>query len=313
MKLLPLVALASLVVSRTAAAQSPPAPGPGSAAAGPTQGGQLVIKPEDDNGRKDGLSPGLAIGASFNFTNNRNVVGQPDGSSLVLGTAVDGSLEYNHGPHEWRNTVGLAGGVTRTPAIDEYLKTRDVLGAESIYLYHVVPIFGPFARLAVNTQMFSGYDIRGAATTYQIAHVDGTTETLTGRRLRLTDPLEPLTLKESLGVFVQPLTTDRIRLEIRAGLGAQEVFANEALAVADDDKTADITEVKELDSFNQLGIELVTNAWGTVDRAKRIAYTVGLGVLLPLAHTALPPGDDRNAFELTNVELTAGLSVKLVD
>src|SRR5262249_50734215 len=143
-----------------ALAQAPPAPAPGSAAAGPAEQGTLVIKPEEASARKEGLSPGALIGATFNFTNNQHVVGQPDGSSLVLGGQFDGSLEYNRGPHEWRNTLGVAAGVTRTPAIDEYLKTRDALGAETIYLYHVIPIFGPFARVAMNTQMFSGYDIR---------------------------------------------------------------------------------------------------------------------------------------------------------
>ena len=64
---------------------------------------------------------------------------------------------------------------------------------------------------------------------------------------------------------------------------------------------------------DRLGLEFVGNAWGTLDRDKRIAYTVGAGVLIPFAHSALPSGDDRNALELTNIELNAGLSVKLVE
>ena len=305
------VSLGLVAAGARAQSASPPVPAGGPAASGPEQKGKLVIGPEEA-GRKPGLVPGALVGATFNFADNRSVVGQPDGSSVTLGGAIDATLDANEGPHEWRNALGVGAGVTQTPAIDELIKTRDTLGVETIYLYHVVPSLGPFLRVGMNTAMFSGYDIRAAAATYAIAHADGTTETLGGRRLRLTDPFQPLTLKETLGAFAQPVTTDRVRLEIRVGAGAQEVFADEALAVNDDAATPEV-EVKELESFNQMGIEGVANAWGTIDEDKRVAYTVGIGVLVPLAYSELPPGDDRGALDLTNVELTAGLSVKLVE
>ena len=34
---------------------------------------------------------------------------------------------------------------------------------------------------------------------------------------------------------------------------------------------------------------------------------------MPFLHSDLPEGDDRNAFELTNIEAGAGLSVRVVD
>jgi len=145
-----------------------------------------------------------------------------------------------------------------------------------------------------------------------VQNLDGTTSEFTGRRLRLTDPFQPLTLKESLGVFVQPVTNDRIRVELRAGPGAQQVFAAGALGLSDDEATP-IVEVQELDSYQQLGAEGVANAWGTADEAKRIAYTVGVSVLVPVLYSDLPEGDDRGALELTNIELSAGLSVKIVE
>jgi hypothetical protein len=269
------------------------------------------MKPEE-SARKEGWTPGAAVGANFDFTHNRSVVGQADGASVTLGLTLAGVLEFNRGPHEWRNTADIGAGVSRTPSVEEWVKTRDDLEAETIYLYHVVPAFGPFARVAVSSTMFAGFDVRAAAVDYVVQNVDGSTSAFTGRRLRLTDPFQPLTLKESLGVFAHPVTTERIRVELRAGPGAQQVFAAGALAL-DDDEATPIIEVKELDSYQQLGAEGVANAWGHIDEAKRIAYTAGISVLVPLLYSDLPEGDDRGALELTNIELSAGLSVKIVE
>jgi hypothetical protein len=282
------------------------------AAAQPQVSGYYVAPPDAATGRKDGVSPGLAVGATMNFSNNRSVVGQADGSSLTLGTEIDAALDYNDHAHEWRSSLGASAGASRTPTIDEFVKTRDELKLETIYLYHVTEAAGFFGRFALSTSMFDALDIRAVAASYAIARADGTTQSLTGRRLHLTDSFQPLTLKESLGGFVQPITREEVRLEGRLGAGAQEVLADGQLAITDDAATADVVEVKELTSFNQLGIEGVVNAWGAL-AAQRLSYTVGLAVLVPLAHTELPAGDDRSAFELTNVELTAGLSVKIFD
>lgn len=282
------------------------------AAAQPTVPGQYVAPPDVAAGRKDGLSPGLAVGATVNFNNNRSVVGQADGSSLTVGTEIDAALDYNEREHEFRSSLGASAGASRTPTIDEFVKTRDELKLEAIYLYHVTEIAGFFGRFALSTSMFDALDVRAVAANYSIARADGTTQSLTGRRLHLTDAFQPITLKQSLGGFVQPITRDEIRLEARVGAGAQEVLADDQLAITDDAATADVVEVKELTSFNQLGVEGVVNAWGALAE-QRLSYTVGLAVLVPLAYTELAEGDDRNALDLTNVELTAGLSVKLFD
>jgi hypothetical protein len=205
------------------------------------------------------------------MVDNRSVVGQAQGTGFAAGYTLDAAVAYNAEHHEWRNGLISSAGTTKTPTIDTWVKTRDALSFESIYLYHALPWIGPFVRVGLDTQMFGGSDPRAAATTYAIAHVDGSTETITGTRLHLSNPFQPMTLKESAGAFVQPLRDERIRLEGRAGAGAQEVFANGVLALADDVKTPDQVEVKELKSFNQAGIEALVEATGTF-RAQRTTY-----------------------------------------
>jgi hypothetical protein len=305
---LPIAVFASItVVSISAAAQDAPAAPPG-----PTKQGTLVIKNEGESKRPPGFTPGLAIGAQFQVADSRAVVGQADGTSVTLGSAIDGVLEFNQGPHEWRSMVVAGVGVSRTPAVERFIKTRDSLEAETIYLYHVLPAFGPFGRVAMRTQMFSAYDVRATPTMYSIKTISGATDTLYGGNLELTDPFRPFSLKESLGAFVQPLTSDRIRLEIRAGLGAHQTLASGQLAVDDDDVTP-VTEVVELDDSYQVGAEAVVNAWGTIDATKRVSYTVGLSVLVPFVTSDLVEGDERNNLDLTALELSAGLNVKLFE
>jgi hypothetical protein len=310
----PLVSVAALSVC-PAVAQETPVPTVSEDAGGAAQENKTdaAAKVEDDGERVDGWSPGIAIGASFNLVDTRSVVGQMDGTTVNLGAVIDASLEFNSGMHEWRNGLLAAAGASRTPAIDEFIKTNDGLAFESIYLLHVLEIFGPFARFGLNAQMFPGTDIRAGAVNYVVANLDGSTDAFTGRRLRLTDPFEPITLKESLGVFVQPIRDLHIELEGRAGLGAQETFAAGALAVSDDDATADIVEVKELDDNYAIGAEGVVNAWGFFDHDKRTSYTIGIGVLVPFVTSDLPEGDDRGLGDLVAVEGILGLNAKLFD
>ena len=107
---------------------------------------------KDDGKPKEGWSPRLALGATASFGDNRSVVGQTDGGTLAIGLKFDVGLDYRRGGHEWRNTLNLAEGLTRTPVIPVFVKSVDLLALESIYLYHATPWFGPFARATMLTK-----------------------------------------------------------------------------------------------------------------------------------------------------------------
>ncbi len=307
---------AVLCVATSASAQPAPPPEPPKVtedAGGPaTKGKTDAVNKGDETKRPEGWTPGVAFGGTFNLVDTRSVVGTQDGTTLMLGGALDAALEFNQGMHEWRNTLKAGAGVTRSPSLEEFVKTNDSLVFETIYLLHAVEMFGPYARFAYNTTMFPGMDIRPAPVNYVVSNLDGTTTEYLGRRLALTDPFKPSTFKEGIGAFVQPLNSERIKLEARAGIGAQETLAAGNLAVNDDAATAAV-EVKELDDFYQIGAEAIANAWGFIDETKRVSYTVGVGVLIPFATSDLPAGDDRGLAELTNFEGIVGLNVKLFD
>ena len=289
---------------------------------------EYVDKPDFAAGRKEGWSPLVHIGGSVSLANNSNVVGQVDGTTFSFGMKLDAGADYNLDKHEWRNSLGLIASVTRTPVIDQFVKTTDNLAFESIYLYHALPWFGPFVRFSANTNMFRGTDVRPTPVQYQIVNADGTAgqvlTTAPTNQMTLSDPFRPLTLKESLGLFVQPYRSDPVTVELRAGAGAQEVLANGQLALSGSQPpmglpgmTATMAPVpiiylQQLASANQLGAELAASVWGGV-LDKRITYKLDLDAMTPFAHTALAPGDTRSAFALTNVQIDAKVIFHIVE
>lgn len=259
----------------------------------------------------EGWSPRLSVGLTASFGDNRSVVGQADGGTLGFGLKFDAGADYRRGGHEWRNSLNMAEGLTRTPVIPVFVKSADLLALESVYLYHLTPWFGPFVRATMLTSMFRGADIQPAAATYVITRVSGAVDTVQASRLPLSDPFRPMTLKQSVGPFLRPVEKEMINVELRAGLGAQETIAADQLLVADD-KLTPVIEVKELANVNQIGVEAAADIWGAVSD-KRVTYRVGVDLMIPLAHTMLVAGDNRSSLALMNVDLGAQLSFKLVD
>ena len=311
------------------AAAAPVVPGAATAISGVTP--EYVNKPDFKAPRKPtGWDTRIAVGGTMSFANNSSVAGQIDGSSFSFGIKADVNVDYNKVDHELRNTLGLGAAISRTPVIPEFVKTSDLLNLESIYLYHVVDWFGPFVRFQLTTSMFPGRDIRTGKASYKITELDGSVRDLNvagtdctagadgvvpttcRTSLSLSDGFRPLTFKESIGLFVQPYQKDWATIELRAGAGAQETIANNQLALADDVATAGIIELKRLQNAAQLGAELAVSVWGSVVD-KKVIYKINADAMTPFLHPALAAGDDRGTFALTNVQVDATLSFKLIE
>ncbi len=260
---------------------------------------------------EDGWDFTLSIGATVNVSQNDSVVGQPDGTSITLGSKFNFGADYNKGGHEVRSRLDIANTFTQTPVVDEFVRTNDLMTLETIYYYHFesVPWFGPFARLNLQTSIFQGEDVQAETKDYIIRGADGTVENITADRLKLTDPLQPLTLKESAGFFARPLDHRWLSIEFRIGLGAQQIFADGGLAINDNGDTAEI-EVDRLVDSSQAGAEAALTATGAAF-GKRVTYKAGAESLTPFFSSS-DADTDKSAVDLTNVTVYAQLSFKLV-
>jgi hypothetical protein len=318
-----LAAATTLFAGLAAAQQPPPAPAPLPHAVAPS----AEAKPR----KPDGWDQRVAVGAGLNLATNADVGGQQPGTSFSFGLVFNAAADLNHGAHEWRNALGLNAGITRNPSVDEFVKTNDALNLESIYLFHVVDVFGPFFRASMSTALFPGRDVRPGKATYQVVDATGVAQgkpiTPAGAgcttddvgmvapgchtSLALGDGFRPLTFKQSLGLFVQPLQMDDHTIELRAAAAAHEVIAKNQLAVADDPTTSTI-ELHTLQSARQLGPEFAVAGWGTA-ADRRFTYRASAELMIPLAHNALTSGDTRSAIQLTNVAVEAALNFRFVE
>jgi hypothetical protein len=260
----------------------------------------------------EGWEYNLSIGSGFSFGSSRSVIGNTDGNTWTVGVNVDGAANLRASGHEWRNTLTSAQAFTRTPLIDEFVKSGDQLMLRSIWLYHIpsAPWVGPFFRFRLTTAIFAGRDVQAEQSTYQVTEIDGTVRTVDSDRLDLTDPFQPLTMGQTAGVFLRPLSDPALQAEFLLGFGLRETFAKDQLALLDDEDTAQL-EVVELDSFVQGGTEGVATFWGEQQEG-RVTYEAGIEVLIPFIND-LEEGDDRNALDLTNIDIGARLSFKLFE
>ena len=261
-----------------------------------------VVKDKKD----EGWDPALIFGVSLAMSTNSNFVGQPTGNSFTGGLNLLGRLDYLRGVVDWRNTLKLNEVFTRTPVIDDFVKSIDQLSYESIIYYRVSDLFGPFASFKLDTSILEGRDVRGSATDYA---VDGTVEAEDVTSFKLTERFEPLQLKEAIGMFVRPISKKTVEVDIRGGFGASQTFAEGALILADDANTADVVELGSLADVIQAGAVLEVQARGELEDG-RIQYAARAEVMIPFIND--DPAE-RSATDLTNFDIGGKLGFKLFE
>ncbi|MBW2733684.1 MAG: hypothetical protein JRH20_14955 [Deltaproteobacteria bacterium] len=259
----------------------------------------------------EGWSGDLRLGATFAVASNSNVVGSPDGTTLVLGAQLKGSLAYRSGPHDWRNRLSITETATQAPPLDKLLKSSDALSLESLYFYRIANSWiGPFVRFSLNTALFEGTDYRTENVIYRVKGLQRTFD-IPADELHLSDPFGPLMLQEAVGFFGEPLNKKPIKIELWAAFGArQTLLADQQFALNDDDKTKDIIEVKELEDYAQAGPIAGLSVSGSLVKDV-LGYFARGEAMIPVVKTDLPAGDDRSAIDLMNVLIEAGLSIKV--
>ena len=274
------------------------------------QGDLVPEKKLEEKKKSDGWDLLLTPGLSMSLSDNRAVIGQPEGLTMTVGVSIASGANLRRESHEWRNSLNITELFTHTPELEEFVKSTDLVKLESVYLFHLYKWLGPFAKLNLDSVLLEGFDVRPSTVTWTIARADGSTESRTGRHLRLTDGFEPLTLKETAGFFAKPYESDRLNVEGRLGFGGMHVFADGGLAVGDDDTTPEI-EVAEWTRFGQAGALVRAPARGR-PYDKKLTYRVGAEIMIPFIND-LDTEDDRSITELTNIEIGATISFKVFE
>lgn len=260
----------------------------------------------------DGWYGTLNLTSTISFATSEKVVGQPDGNTFTFGLGLGATADYIRGSHELRNTLSIGETFSRTPLVDQFVKSADSFSLENLYFYRVpnAEWFGPFGRLRWDTALFKGYNVTADPVAYRIANVDGSTSDVSTDRLLLTGAFSPFTMRQSVGVFLRPIAETWLDVDFRAGIGAREFFGKNDLVLNDDATTLDVVEVTELQNYSQAGGEMSLNIRGSFEEGK-VSYTASAETMTPFANSLNPNND--SAIDLTNIECNAGLAFKLVE
>ncbi len=268
--------------------------------------GEIVGAGDDD---VVGWNPSLAATGTINWISNSNVIGQVEGSSFLFGFGVTGGVDYVNGAHLWRNSLNISQSWAKTPVLESFVKNNDVLDFTTGYYYFFLDWAGAFGELNVSTSILQAEAITADPVTYEIKST-GTTPTLsttTTDALKIADPLQPLTLSESIGLFAEPLQSDALNISLRLGVGGRQTFAEGVLINTDNADTADIIEMQELGDVSQIGAEFFAGLTGKLDEG-RLAYHAGGAVLFPFINN---DPFERSASDLTRVAIEAGATVNV--
>lgn len=273
--------------------------------------------------KPDGWQLSLQVGLNVSLSDSQGVPGIENGTTYQIGGAIKGNARLISGDHEWRNSLDITHTRTSAPPLDEFIKSADDLTLKSMYLYHIpsIPWLGPFARFRLSTALFPGELLLAADTPYQ---VDGAVDadgnpvltTLPGRTaLDLTGAFEPLLMRESIGVFVNPLDGDALNLTVSVGAGAQEVITQGGQVVADNPDTPFI-EINSLQDSTQIGLEVEITAEGAF--TETLTYGLTVNTLTPFYSDPEKSAADPETGEtlegpvdLTNIDIGGKLGVKL--
>jgi hypothetical protein len=251
----------------------------------------------------------LSLGLNGAWAQSSDVPGAPDGSTVQLGTLIDASLERVRRRWSWLNGVKLQYGLTRTPLLERFIKSQDMLDAASTFFLRAAHRkTGFYGRTRATTAVTDGYLIRPTAATLARRRFDGAVvlEPLAAQeQLPLTKAWEPLLFAEGVGLFLHPTETEGVTVRLRAGVGAQQSFAQGGYILADDPKTEEI-ELRELRSASQLGAEAELAAEGRYD--DHLSWRAKVSWFLPVWTNRT---DLRSGIGALQTDLTLGASYKL--
>ncbi len=263
----------------------------------------------------DGWAYKLTLGSNGSFSNNDAVVGSDDGNYFQIGVLLNGEAKWKSGQHAWDTTLAVTHQQSMTPVIDGFVKSADQVQLKSIYQYALpsVPWLGPFGRFRLTTQLFPSNVVRAKATTLVFQDPKGEVQPDKGKVIEANDReqiaggFEPLILRETAGAFAKPYDEKRFTLNITLGAGAQEVIASDdGYVVAKVDDGADTVFLQQLQSYEEVGVELEAVATGEL--ATNVSWQLSANVLHPFVTSA---DTDLEGLDLMNVELGAKLALRL--
>lgn len=178
------------------------------------------------------------IGASLVF-NQSDQVGVQEGETYGGSLFFDGAAIYRKDKNLWHTRLELEEEQTQAPEDDNFVNEADRLYFHTIYTYVVVPWFGPYARLGLETSLLDRDQAFEETADRQVLDTDGNViRTLPDTdRVKLGGTFAPLRLFEGAGGNFRVLRRRNVELDLRLGIGARQTWANDLISYSTDSGT----------------------------------------------------------------------------
>ncbi len=269
------------------------------------QNGDVEKSVKSGISRDAGWYPKLHIGGTAQVAYNNHVDGVTDGVAftfgLVVNFGIDGVWDFGkNGKLEWVNTLDLEDQMTKTPTINDFVKSKDKLDFQTLLKYRIpnVDWLAPFVSFRLQTSLFpstyiSDKDLQVRKYDYNTAidgkdaNADNPEERARSHKGLLSDTSvakaqegfnlagsgRPLVLTEKVGIIMDAYESTPFNASFQVALAGQElVVAGDDdddpetwQYVSFDDKDDDAYyDIRRIVDTNSLGLDVTANLKGVL-------------------------------------------------
>lgn len=187
---------------------------------GEFEGAGLVDEPDDTDRtwNLDGI-----IGGDISLLQSDIATNATDGVQLELSGFLDLSARMQAGDHRWITRLDVEESQLRDSVTGDFRNLKDRLFLHSMYSYALVPWFGPYVRVGVESALLPRHiDLVEGET---LVDTDG--RLLTGpARITIAETFDPTQILEGAGGNFQVWRSRAADLSVRAGVGARQQYAS---------------------------------------------------------------------------------------
>jgi hypothetical protein len=249
---------------------------------------------------RDGFFGSFLFGGDLSL-NHRQGSLLVDGLSFAVNAFVDSRFSIEIATNPLLLQLQVEEGLSKGPDLP-WVKTKDRIDLDALYVYRLYPWLGPYARLGAESNIFNTDQPiadDGAVIVRTADGADGPPQ-LGLATFRVSPPFGLVSLKEGGGINVRVLKTLFAETNLRTGVGARHRFARDlyqevgnAPGVADGTLT-----FQEIESSNLVGVEATVLA--LVRPTRFLLVNVELDSLVPFT------GLDQTVLE---IEASAALKI----
>jgi hypothetical protein len=252
----------------------------------------------------------LILGAVGSLAQQQNVVGVNNQLTVAGSLFVDGQIAYNVRGHSASALLQVEEGASQIRPQEglplPLVKTRDRLRLDGLYTFYAKPWLGPYGRFTAETQAFGTRVLVTEDTTIARTWADGaqtTEQVAANEQFFVANPWTPSLIRQGGGLNTRFVNNRWVTLNLRVGLGLRQNLYGGAWVIEDQPRSPEI-EYRQVDSFNQEGIESTLIA--TARLPGWAVYATDVDVFADFGDLERPSVEWRNTL---TVRLTRNLSL----